>query len=103
MSRSFLDFGPLRDESEVPDICIQSAQTVSLMIEDDTFYEHTICKVLRDIAKAAGLTEPTREETRSIRDNLRCKVHLTHDPDSYMQCSTDSADIFINDQVSLLP
>jgi len=99
MSRGFFDLSPLNDETEVPEICIQSAEIASRLIQNDIFFENTMCKVLKDIANAAGLSEPTPEETRSIRDNMRCKVHLTHDPDSYMQCSTNSADIFINDQV----
>jgi hypothetical protein len=105
MSRSFFNFSPLSEESEERydetelSICREAGEIASRLIQNDVFFENTICKVLQKIANVAGLCEPTSEETRSIRDNMTCKVHLTHDPDSYMQCSTDSADIFINDEV----
>jgi hypothetical protein len=94
----FFDFSTLKD-IDVPKTCIQGAEIASRLIPDDGFFESTVCKVLRDIAKDADLSEPTPEETRSIRDNMRCKVHVTEDTDSYMQCSTCTADIFINSQV----
>jgi hypothetical protein len=96
LPRGFFDFSPLYDETEVPEICTQSAEIASRLIQSDNFFENKICKGL---AKFVGLSEPTPEEMQSIRDNLGCKVNLTHGPDSYMQCATDSADIFINDQV----
>ncbi len=97
-AEGFFDFSTLKD-IDVPETCIQAAEIASRLIRDDGFFESTFCKVMKDIANCAGLSEPTTEETQSIRDNLRCKVHVTEDPDSYMQCSTYAADIFINSQV----
>jgi hypothetical protein len=107
MSRTFFDFSPLSEESEERYdekelfICREAGEIASRLIQNDMFFENTICKVLQKIANVAGLSgcEPTSEETRSIRDNMPCKVHLTHNSNSYMQCSIDSADIFINDEV----
>jgi hypothetical protein len=94
----YFDFSTFKN-IVVPETCKQAAGTASCLIQDDNFFESTICKVLTDIAKDAGLSEPTPEETRSIRDNLRYEVHVTEDPDTYMQCLTYTADIFINSQV----
>ena len=99
-AEGFFDFNTLKD-IDVPETCMQAAEIASCLIQDDGFFERTFCKVLKDIAKDAGLSEPTPEETQSIRDNLRCKVHVTGDPDSYMQCSTYAADVIINSQVFL--
>ena len=100
-AEGYFDFSTVKD-IEVPIICIQAAEIASNQIQDDNFFESTVCKVLKDIAKDAGLSEPTPEETRIIRDNLKCNVYVTEDPDSYMQCSTNDACIFINSQVFLL-
>ena len=97
----FFDFSTLKD-IDVPEICIEAAEIASRLIQNDSFFESTVYKVLKDIAKDADLAEPTPEEARRIRDTMRCKVHVTEDPDSYMQCSTYTADIFVTSQVILL-
>jgi hypothetical protein len=99
-AEGLFDFSTMKG-IDVPDICIEAAEIASRLMQDDGFFESTVCKVLKDIAKDAGLSEPTQEETQNIRDNLRCNVHVSEDPDSYMQCSTYSADVFINRQVLL--
>ena len=82
---------------------MQAADIASNLIQDDSFFEGTFVEVLREIAKDNHLPEPTRTLIHSIRDNLRCDVLRTQDPEVYMQCSIEEAKVFINEQVDPHP
>ena len=97
---SYLDFHPLQKPNFTPpEICVQSGAIASNLLRVDSFFQGTFVEVLREIAKENGLPEPNQTMINSIRDNLRCEVFRTQDPEVYMQCSTEEAKIFINETV----
>jgi hypothetical protein len=98
----YVDFSTLLTDSfSPPDICLEAAAIACNLIQNDLFFEGTFGEVLREIAGEHGLPTPTREVIHNIRQNLRCTISTTHDPEVYMQCSTEKAEIFINEQVDL--
>ena len=88
-------------KAEAPRTLTHAAEIASRLVQDEALFKGVFGEVLKDIANDLGLSVPTQEELQSIRDNIRCKVHLTGHPDSYMQCDSNSDDIFINEQVHL--
>jgi hypothetical protein len=98
----YVDFTTLQTDSfSPPDICLEAAAIACNLIQNDLFFEGTFGEVLREIAEGNGLPKPTQEVIHNIRQNLRCEIFTTHDSEVYMQCSTEKAKIFINEEVDL--
>lgn len=95
----FIDFGTL--EYEEPKILVKAAGIASQLLENDAFFDRSYCEVLREIAREHGLCAPTKENIRTIRQNMRCTLSITENPDVYMECAPEMAQIFINEQVSV--
>ena len=95
----FFDFSTLK--AKAPRTFTHAAEIASRLVQDEALFEGTLGEVLKDVANDLSMSEPTQEKLQSIRDNIRCKVHLTGHPGAYMRCDSNSDDIFINEQVHL--
>ncbi len=91
------------DHSNVPKkamvIVEEAAHTASNLIVDKEFFMATMCEVLNDVARFAGVEVPTRDEAEQIHASIQCTIHFGGDCDSYMTCSAEKGEIYISKAV----
>jgi hypothetical protein len=96
----FLDFSSLKQPASR--IILEAGNIASDLIENDVFFRGTVAEVLKKIAEAAQLACPTEAEVEQVREQLKCQVSCLQMDDAYMQCSMDTPEIAINEQVKTL-
>jgi hypothetical protein len=84
---------------ETMEILEQAAHTASNLIADKEFFMATMCEVLNDVARLAGVEIPTRDETDQINASIQCSIHFGGEPDSYMDCESRKGEIYISKTV----
>ncbi len=96
----FLDLSSFKQKA--PNIVLEAAQIASALFEKDDFFRGTVVEVLKKIAAAAQLACPTEAEIQQVRKQLNCRVICLQMDDAYMQCSMDTPEIGLNEQVKTM-
>ena len=83
----------------VMQILEEVATITSNLVGDERFFKASMCQILENVAHQVGVQGPTRGEAEQIRSGLRISIAFGGGPESYMQSSAGSNQIFISDMV----